>query len=57
VYTEDAEGGGDIWSVSSTDVRSAACGLAGRYLTEEEWQMYLSWAGPRQAICPQFPLS
>ena len=36
--------------------RDEACTLAGRNLTEEEWERYLPNEGPRQATCPQFPL-
>jgi hypothetical protein len=50
-------GGGEIWNLAPSNLRSAACGLAGRNLTEQEWQKCRSWAGPRRATCPQFPRS
>ena len=57
VYTVAANGDGEIWNLSPTNLQDAACGLAGRNLTNQEWQEYLSWAGPRRATCPQYPLS
>ena len=56
-YTQAPGGGGEVWNISPSNLRSAACGLAGRNLTEQEWQKYLSWAGPRRATCPQYPLT
>jgi hypothetical protein len=57
VYAEAPTGGGEIWNLSASNLRIAACGLAGRNLTQPEWQEYLSWAGPRRVTCPQYPLS
>ena len=57
VYAEAPTGGGEIWNLAPSNLRIAACGLAGRNLTEQEWQKYLAWAGPRRATCPQYPLS
>ena len=57
VYTSASKGGGEIWDVSSPTLRNAACGLAGRNLTEQEWQKYLSRTGPRRASCTQYPLN
>ena len=56
VYTLARGGGGEIWDVSLSNLRDAACGLAGRNLTEQEWQKYLSRTGPRRASCTQYPL-
>ena len=56
-YARSPSGGGEAWDLSPSNLRSAACGLAGRNLTEQEWAKYLSWAGPRRATCPQYPLS
>ena len=36
--------------------RDDACALAGRNLTQQEWDRYLPDDGPRHATCPQFPL-
>jgi WD40 repeat protein len=47
----------EVWNCAPAHVRSVACELAGRNLTEQEWQKYLSWAGPRHATCAQYPLS
>ncbi len=57
VYAEAPTGGGEIWNLGPSNLRIAACGLAGRNLTQPEWQEYLSWAGPRRATCPQYPLT
>ncbi len=47
----------DYWNFAPSHIQAIACQLAGRNLTAEEWQKYLSWAGPRRATCPQYPLS
>jgi hypothetical protein len=57
VYTQALTGGGEVWDLDVAHLRSVACTLAGRNLTQQEWQQYLSWAGPRRATCPQYPLS
>jgi WD40 repeat protein len=57
VYTVGANGNGEIWNLAATNVQAAACGLAGRNLSNQEWHKYLSWAGPWHATCPQYPLS
>jgi WD40 repeat protein len=57
VYTTALNGGGEIWDISTPSLRKAACGLAGRNLTEQEWQKYLSRTGPRRASCAQYPLN
>jgi WD40 repeat protein len=57
VYTQAVGGGGEIWDLTATHLRTVACSLVGRSLTEPEWQEYLSWAGPRRATCPQYPLT
>jgi hypothetical protein len=46
----------DYWNFAPSHVQAVACQLAGRNLTEQEWQKYMSWAGPRRATCPQYPL-
>jgi WD40 repeat protein len=57
VYAEAPTGGGERWNLAPSNLRVVACGLAGRNLTQQEWQQYLAWAGPRRATCPQYPLS
>ena len=56
VYADAPTGGGEIWNLAPSNLRNAACGLAGRNLTQQEWQQYLAWSGPRRATCPQYPL-
>jgi DNA-binding SARP family transcriptional activator/WD40 repeat protein len=48
-------GGGALLSVDPAAWRRAACALAGRNLTRDEWALYLPHAGPRRRTCPQFP--
>ena len=56
IYVVDADGEHDaVWDLSPSNLRAAACGLAGRNLTAQEWQKYLSWAGPPRSTCPQNP--
>ncbi|HEX5614143.1 MAG TPA: ATP-binding protein [Acidimicrobiia bacterium] len=43
------------WDLAPARVREAACSLAGRNLTEEEWSRYLPTAGALQRTCPQYP--
>jgi WD40 repeat protein len=58
VYTQAVVGGGgEIWDRNAAHLRDVACSLVGRSFTEQEWQQYLSWAGPRRATCPQYPLN
>jgi hypothetical protein len=45
------------WDLAPDHVRDAACALAGRNLTQQEWNRYLPWAGPRHKTCPQYPLN
>ena len=44
-----------VWDLAPDHVRDAACALAGRNLTQQEWDRSLPWAGPRRATCAQFP--
>jgi hypothetical protein len=46
----------DYWNFAPSHIQAVACQLAGRNLTAQEWQKYMSWAGPRRATCPQYPL-
>jgi hypothetical protein len=48
--------GGIVWDVDPAEWRRQACNLAGRNLTQAEWDRFLPGQGPRQATCPQYPL-
>jgi WD40 repeat protein len=58
-----ASGGGDnairLWDVSVTSWEDRACAIAGRNLTADEWQLYMSDAGTPfqqyQRVCPALP--
>jgi WD40 repeat protein len=56
VYTEATNGDGQIWDLAHANLQAAACALAGRNLTPQEWQKYLPWAGHEHATCAQYPL-
>ncbi len=56
VYTQATNGDGQIWTLAPTSLQAAACALAGRNLTTQEWQKYLPWAGHEHATCAQYPL-
>lgn len=56
VYSQAANGDGQIWNLAPTNVQAAACALAGRNLTTQEWQKYLPWAGHEHTTCAQYPL-
>jgi WD40 repeat protein len=43
-----------IWDLDPDHLRDAACQLAGRNLTEREWDTYLNSLGPYRRTCPQF---
>ncbi len=57
VYSGTPFGTFDYLNFAPSHIRAVACQLAGRNLTAPEWQKYMSWAGPRRATCPQYPLS
>jgi WD40 repeat protein len=57
VYTEATNGDGQIWDLAHANLQAAACALAGRNLTTQEWEKYLPWAGHEYATCAQYPLS
>ena len=57
VYTQALDGGGETWDLSAAHLREVACSLTGRNLSAQEWQQYLSWAGPWRATCSEDPLS
>jgi len=44
-----------IWDLDPQDWVSAACRLAGRNLTREEWSTHIGSLAPYRATCPQFP--
>jgi hypothetical protein len=44
-------GGIAIWDLDQATLRTAACQLAGRNLTESEWTTYLGRLGPYVATC------
>jgi len=43
-----------IWDLDPEHLVAAACRLAGRNLTEVEWQSYLADVGPYRATCPEY---
>jgi WD40 repeat protein len=45
----------DQWDLNPDDWQAAACDLAGRNLSSQEWQTYLSSTGPYTKTCPQWP--
>jgi WD40 repeat protein len=47
--------GVDQWDLNPGDWQTAACQLAGRNLTQQEWQTYLANTGPYARTCPQWP--
>ncbi len=44
-----------LWDLDPSRWVDAACALAGRNLTREEWATYLQDLGEYRATCPQFP--
>ncbi len=44
-----------IWSLDPASWVDAACRLAGRNLTHEEWDSYIGDLAPYGATCPEFP--
>jgi len=44
-----------IWSLDPATWVDAACRLAGRNLTHEEWDSYIGDLAPYAATCPEFP--
>ena len=44
--------GTTIWDLDPDHWATAACALAGRNLTQQEWDTYLPWAGPYRETCP-----
>jgi DNA-binding SARP family transcriptional activator/class 3 adenylate cyclase len=50
-----AEHGVQLWDLDPETWRNAACRLAGRNLTREEWESYIPQGEPYRATCPQWP--
>ena len=48
----DVDGATSIWDLDPDHWMTAACTIAGRNLTQQEWDTYLSWAGPYRETCP-----
>ena len=44
-----------IWDLDPTHWVSAACGVAGRNLTREEWATHIGDLAPYRPTCPRFP--
>ncbi len=44
--------GTSIWDLDSDHWATAACALAGRNLTQQEWDTYLLWTGTYRETCP-----
>jgi WD40 repeat protein len=49
------EHGVQLWNLDPEAWREAACRLAGRNLTREEWEAYIPQGEPYRATCPQWP--
>ena len=56
IYSKARNGGGEIWDVSRANINAAACGLAGRNLTKQEWDKYLTWARTPPPHLPPIPV-
>ena len=44
----------ELWDLDPARWVAAACALAGRNLTREEWDTYLGGLGPYEATCPDY---
>ena len=47
-----SDAGTSIWDLDPDHWVTAACAMAGRNLTRQEWDTHLSWAGPYRETCP-----
>ena len=45
-----------LWDLDPAHWETAACAIAGRNLTREEWATYIGDLGDYQATCPEYPL-
>ncbi|BDV30913.1 BTAD domain-containing putative transcriptional regulator [Microbacterium terricola] len=52
VFAVPGPSGVVLWTLDPQEHAEAACRLAGRDLTADEWQTYLSDLGPQHPICP-----
>ena len=46
----------ELWDLDPSHWVDAACSIAGRNLTREEWATYIRDLGPYEATCPQYPV-
>jgi hypothetical protein len=53
----DTEQGIVVWDLDPEHWVAAACGIAGRNLTEFEWEQYIGDLAPYRATCPQFAVA
>jgi len=44
-----------IWDLAPDDLLAAACEVAGRNLTEQEWTDHIGSLAPRTPLCPDLP--
>ena len=51
----DTPGGIAVWDLDPDHWMQAACELASRNLTREEWDTYIRASAAYHATCPQFP--
>jgi hypothetical protein len=50
------EHGVQLWDLDPGAWRDAACRLAGRNLSRDEWDRYMPPDEPYRATCPQWPV-
>jgi hypothetical protein len=48
----DVPDGAVIWDLHPDVLRAAACRVAGRDLTADEWQQYIGVLAPHRPLCP-----
>jgi hypothetical protein len=44
-----------LWDLDADHWEAAACKVAGRNLTQDEWQRYFPNAGHYRVTCPGYP--
>jgi len=49
------DGGINVWDLDPDDWETAACTIASRNLTRDEWNTYIGTLAPYQRTCPEFP--
>jgi hypothetical protein len=52
----DTEQGIVVWDLDPDHWVEAACDLAGRNLTQAEWDQHIGDLAPYRTTCPQFPI-